>query len=100
MLTFSQFVDEVDRTLWHAIGDAAATIARTEPNVDEVEWRRGSDAVVVARHHEAGVVVAPYHLGRRRGTMQVVPRDAFGVHDVCALIIQHIVGGDPAEVHF
>lgn len=100
MLTFPQFIDRVDATLNEAFGGAILALSRVEVGGDEVDWERDGNAIRVARQSDAGVVVAPYRAGQRRGPMHVIPMDEFGVHDVCALIIEFVMGRDPTETHF
>lgn len=88
MLTFAEFVAQIDATLPGPIG--AAGIRRVESSSDDVEWRAGEDAVRVVRQSAIGATLIPYRNGRRRGAMAVVPMDALGVEDARAMIAAHL----------
>lgn len=91
MLSFAEFVAHIDARLPDLIG--AAGIRCVESSPDDVEWRAGEDAVRVVRQSAIGAMLIPYRNGKRRGAMEVVPMDAFGVEEVRAVIAAHLGQG-------
>lgn len=89
MLTFPQFVAQINASLPDVMGAAAEQVHCVETDPDDVEWTVGADAIRAVRQSAAGAMVIPYERGRRHGLSQVVPMDAFGVADVCTQIAEH-----------